>query len=461
MFTVSFYIISKRINSTKQPTDSDSKKDIQVVLKNETSCYNPVFEIHGVDMKGYNYCKWGSYYYWIVDVVSYKNNGWIVSCKIDVLATWKNAILNTSGFVLYSEKGGNVLIQDSRIPLVGGYGEVSKTIDCSNVFCSPNGETMYILAYGGYKDVNSNIAGMGNYMLISSSYLNNLLKSFIGLEVDIVDELNRHFGMASNSISEIYALPYVGNFLLGASGGASALYLGYTKFDNVAGYIVNQPMLTAEFGIPIEWHYSDWRKKALTNLSINLPCYGAVELDVKDYYNVGTLRIAVFADIIGGNLTYEIYPQNFEGKKTVVTTNVKTNLPTLTYSTASKLFETAVGSVGSLVGWLTHGRDDLLNVPSMISEVLGGNKNFGLTASGAFNGVNLSPPEIILTQKYLTTSVEPSTVASTIGIPTYKQSLIGSFSGFVCTQGFSVNGSVPSVYASEINSFMNGGAYIE
>ena len=98
--------ITKRINSTKTLAVNDfAIKDLSVLLKDPCSMTSPTFQIsrNNFPTAGfYNYAKWGSWYYWIDDIV-YLTDGIVeVHTHIDAPATFKNDIKNTSAFVVYS-----------------------------------------------------------------------------------------------------------------------------------------------------------------------------------------------------------------------------------------------------------------------------------------------------------------------------------------------------------------------
>ena len=87
-FTVTLYQFQKRKNSTLQPTALQGV-ELSCELKQPTSYKNPVFTFFVEAGFEWNYLKWDSWYYFITDVVSVRNNIFEVHCKLDVLATYK------------------------------------------------------------------------------------------------------------------------------------------------------------------------------------------------------------------------------------------------------------------------------------------------------------------------------------------------------------------------------------
>lgn len=106
-----FYKFSKRKNSTAVPGGQGNERDL--TLKNGSSIITPTFLVAGESFD-YNYCSFNGRYYWITDITSVRNELWEVQCRVDVLASWKNEILNSKGFVKYSSSDNNQNIKDGR-----------------------------------------------------------------------------------------------------------------------------------------------------------------------------------------------------------------------------------------------------------------------------------------------------------------------------------------------------------
>ena len=67
-------------------------------LRSETSVSDPaiLLEYNG-NLSGYNYCYIPDFdrYYYITDITSVRNNLWMVKCHVDVLMSFKSAILSS------------------------------------------------------------------------------------------------------------------------------------------------------------------------------------------------------------------------------------------------------------------------------------------------------------------------------------------------------------------------------
>lgn len=76
--------------------DLSSSLPLSGYLRGECSVTNPSFNIEVTNPSDYNYCyipDFGRYYY-ITNIVSVRTNIWRIDCNVDVLMSFKDAILN-------------------------------------------------------------------------------------------------------------------------------------------------------------------------------------------------------------------------------------------------------------------------------------------------------------------------------------------------------------------------------
>ena len=105
----------KRINSTSRFFNAGGTT-LSCKLKAPCSMQMPVFRVQGLT-KGtlYNFCKFEGNYYWIDDVVYITDNIQELHCHLDPLATFRDAIKDTKGMVVYgSSTKWNAYIDDGR-----------------------------------------------------------------------------------------------------------------------------------------------------------------------------------------------------------------------------------------------------------------------------------------------------------------------------------------------------------
>ena len=115
--TVDFYTFTKKTNSTKQPSGT-AGLSASCLLKDATSIITPVIELQATDSPiGYNYAHITAFNrYYFVDDITWNAGVWEVSLHCDVLATYKNTIGSTNGYILRAANYSNGDIIDELYP---------------------------------------------------------------------------------------------------------------------------------------------------------------------------------------------------------------------------------------------------------------------------------------------------------------------------------------------------------
>ena len=116
MFKITLYNFNKKPNSTTVPSMTGSS--YYCVIKNVDSILVPVIEL--ADTKGdnkiplYNYAYIPEFKrYYFIDDISYSVGTWSISMHCDVLATYRNDIINSNQYVSRSASSYDVNIADS------------------------------------------------------------------------------------------------------------------------------------------------------------------------------------------------------------------------------------------------------------------------------------------------------------------------------------------------------------
>ena len=117
---IKLFTFSKRTNSTKRPTLS-SADDYTCTFIDNTSIMSPVIRIKApanTSMYAYNYAYISMFdrYYYISDIV-YGLGTWTISMRIDVLASYKTQIGNSSHYIERASYDHNPFVIDSLYPI--------------------------------------------------------------------------------------------------------------------------------------------------------------------------------------------------------------------------------------------------------------------------------------------------------------------------------------------------------
>lgn len=435
---VTFYQFSKRMNSTAQPSDGTQ---INMVLKVPTNIYNPTFQISGHDMTGFTYAKWGNRYYYVTNVSYVTNDIQSVSLSIDPLATWKTQIQSTTAFVLYSTGSFNDEIPDTRLST-----DMEASIR-SNTASILNNDGCYFVSFIG---TNTNthliINNAGDFNVLTSKLMEKDL--FDSILEDLNDYLSKKLNSVSECIIEAHYLPFTPDL-----GGSMNILLGGGYSTGVYGYATDHNT-SDSVSIEIPWQFSDFRNRSqYTSLILYLPGYGAVNLNPDDFIGKSSITIDIAFDPYNGGLTYMI--ENFAKYdcNVAVPIQVGSSRGISVSGLASNVVSTAVG--GALGGGPALAGGIFNTIISTME------RNYGSTGSnGGSNSYDIEK-EIVLTSICHNTNVEPSSMAINYGRPLNAVRTLSGLTGYVQCANASVNCNAPDNLKEQINSYLNGGVYIE
>lgn len=169
--TVTFYTFAKNENSTKRPTGGTSKN---VRLKDSTSIINPVLEMDRFAYNhSWNYCYIPDFerYYFINDTV-YNNAVCEVSCRVDVLASWKTQIGSSTQYVVRSASEFDGTVPDNLYPITSNVSSVQ--IQAASGYPSFNNGTLVIGVIS--KDA---IAGAVSYYAIKPANMAPIIEKML------------------------------------------------------------------------------------------------------------------------------------------------------------------------------------------------------------------------------------------------------------------------------------------
>lgn len=143
---------SKRRNSTLRPGGGTGKS---VVLKDNTSMMRPAFLLSSVDWS-WNYCSWGSRYYYVTDIVQEANNMFRVECELDELATFKDQIGGYSTLISRSDTFYDGTVMDTIYPTKSDPYTLSASASSAGLFTANRDSgavVMGIIGHGGLQFV--------------------------------------------------------------------------------------------------------------------------------------------------------------------------------------------------------------------------------------------------------------------------------------------------------------------
>ena len=514
MIDITFYTVTKRLNSTAVPTGTGTV--LSCVLKENTSILNPILKLQLSSKPDYNYFKFDDRYYWVTDITSLSNDLWMISGRVDVLATYKSHIQNTSAFVLY-DSTANTQLPDPRLAIETDCEVNTASADMPWSFRS--GVGTYLIATTGNTDeldlinlvTNSNDRiGTGVYTIPQ----NQLRK--LGFDVEdwktVFNTLWTTFSTEKNRINTTYFVPgadpvstisnfisgwaltaqnaidYITGFfrlfasnILGSSSALSNIKASYwlpfeipstalrtptathsnhlalgNYTDIVSGLMeVADPVITSVIAsVSIPWQFTDWRNAACTEIMLYIPLIGCINIPSDVVKGHDSLSIKTSLNLYSGALAVEV---SCDGAP-IGTYGSSCSMPIL-IGDSNIDTGSIVNTLGSVVtkNYVGAGTNAIMSFNEMVSSV-------GGLGGGA--GVGLSNQIICICRTH-NTSQEPSALIGTIGTPTHQLKTL-SGSGYCQCLNAQLNCTAatgePNPTQTEIeqvNAYLNTGVYLE
>lgn len=443
---------NKRKNSTKRPSNGTVRN---VVLLDDVSLYSPVFESVYWDYSD-NYCKWAGNYYYVTDIITKNQNIFEVHCEIDPLATWKNDILGTNAFVLFSTSDFDIGISDYRLssdPIT-----ITKSVS-TPVF--PDLEEAYVVTYIGTDSCPSVGISEAKLKTLQGKMMSNKFvetcrdwyKNLINTgETDGLITSNLVASLIGNTSNTVTSCIYMPKFY---GHHAQGIILAGEFSTGLIGTIPYHA-LSETYTLNIPWAFpnGDFRNRAeFTSLAIYLPGYGFIALNADNYQGQSSISVQATLDSFTGEITY-LVDGKAKGTCTIgypvqVGTSQKGNVMGGISGVAQAIVSGTAGNpIGAIAGGYNAVRSAIGVDPSSVGS-MGGSSSFECYKN------------ILVLVMAHNTNVEPSTVGSTIGRPLNAVRNIGSLSGYVQTADVEVSTNAPDEYKTLINDSLNGGMYIE
>ena len=451
-----FYKFSKRKNSTAVPNGQGYERNL--TIKNGSSIITPTFLVAGESFD-YNYCIFNGRYYWITNITSVRNELWEVQCRVDVLASWKNDILNSKGFVKYSSSDNNQNIKDGR------------NVVTSNVERTASYLNMQMF------DIN------GSYILATlsgpaSEAINNSFSVLYGMEAGSLGALAQEFNSpdALTAIRQYFDNPtetivfcrWLPRNLIGGPTRIVPVKFGDYE-SSVTGTLIEDNYATEIGDITIPWQKTDFRNyEPYSSAILYLPGVGNVSIPLSSLAGLDVLSIQCVMDYVTNEIHYQVADGTGANIIGTYSGSVGVDIP------ISAIQSGNVGGILAGIGGIAGGIGAVATGGMSLgaAAAIGGglyaagvsSLSQNIRAIGSFSGgynVKAGGTTIHL-EIFRNQSVqEPNEYVDTIGNPCMKTRNISGLSGYCQTEDFQVSGNMLDTEKSEINNLMNGGVYIE
>lgn len=453
---------AKKKNSTKQPTTTGVAKT--VTLKENTSLESPSFVL-SEPVTPYVYAKWGSYYYYVTDVINLDGYRSEIQCKMDSLASNKTNIGNYTAFVERAASSYDTMVPDNFLSakqeIVHTASAITATAyDTEGIYCIPltckYGVRIHIFTDLGSASAFSNATQYkkpgGGGIQYSVTDLDNIITTMGFQAFNLTDYLG-----------QMYWLPFskdnVGTV-------APAIACGIWDLNvypaNYPILDVNEVFWTSALTMPINY-YTDWKASSpmFSKYSVFLPGVGMIALDPLDCFE-NDLNVDVSCDLFNGSVNYRIYHTSgatvtsCNGQISVMIPNGKTAID------VGSLVSNVLGGVISVGAAVATG-GAATAVAAGTSAAVGVANNL-LTPQTSISGGNGNKAilqeitNIIVSVTNYDSCDYPTAVA---GRPLYQNVQINTLSGYVKCGAASIDIVGVAGEKDEINGYLNSGFYYE
>lgn len=476
MPTATFYRTAKRHNSTLQP--SGSGVSMEVKYKNGCDILAPVFvlSLPGDEPPDYSMMVCQGRTYFIIGITSLRDNMWEVAAAVDVLATYKSNILQTTAFILYDSEE-NTEIVDSRLPAIRT-AVTQRNMEALDPGIMSAGGTLAVSVVGQnttstflLNDVQLrelvNSTNLSNFLSetfqpiddqVSGNLLSDVVKSLMSL-VKGIKALVMRLILGQNLLDCIKSVTWYPWALYG-DGRNQEIYLGSMKSGITSAPVVN-PIETLEaVTVEIPWQADDWRRMApYHNVYLYIPFIGSIHLSNGDIASASSITVLPVINKHTGAFSVQVSTDTGQ-LLGIYGANTGISIPVGASNITPAQLVNSIMQGGAAMGAAAAGNIGLAAsmAVSSLSSLSPTITSIGGGSGGAASGLDL---RVHCTTVFHDTNVEPNSIAATVGTPTLAQQSLGAKSGYVRTLDASVSGSMTDTERNMINQLLDGGIYIE
>ena len=315
---VTFGTVSKKPNSTAQPSVTGRTLDVQI--KDSSSILSPSIIIGVNDFDpSYNYAiipKWSRRYF--VSDSEVETGGRVtLTLTEDVLGTWKSQTLASTQYVIRSASQFDPMISDGAFTSTYNITQHTKNLEISHPYST---EGSYILRC--INDVETlTTTGITSYIL-TTQQMRDVCRELTKVPKSMSDDNAKVMFKPFNYVTSLMWLPISSNALISAqdSGNGSdatkySVEVGYFDIKNADGTKMYAPVMNKDTGATIYIRnmemptnaYSDWRKysDAYSTYNMYIPGVGTVPISASDTRN--PLNLAGVVDGITGDVTWRLF----------------------------------------------------------------------------------------------------------------------------------------------------------
>lgn len=471
-FNVQFGTVYKKHNSTFRGRAGAHDVTLSCVLKEETSVLNPSFF---VDIAGttifqpamLNHCYVSLFdRYYFIDNWTWERGRWRADCSIDVLASWKDSIGNSSQYILRSAAAGDGTIFDSMYPV--------KNVISRSYSNDTNPWNLYGGTYvvGTISGNGMGVGCVGYYALSSQDFrdLCNYLFGYVGQGSYFdVTEITKDMTMDTfkalyNPFQYICSAMYLPFSLSGMNPSRQNIDVGYWNIPVQGGRLTTiSPYTTTR---TLQWsgtHPDDNRGSYVycnpyTRVDVDFQPFGHFQLPSDIIYDRGGIELGIRVDTITGKGTCYIGGV----VEPIMTVEAQVGVPiklsqmatdylgvasTVTQGVASTVGSVMKGDIAGAISNAVSGVDSAIRAQVPTMSTMGNN--------GGFSALTQAPVAVFTYYSLVDEDIDR------LGRPLCQIRTINTLPGYILCENAAVDTGGTSEENAKIQNMMNSGFYYE
>lgn len=467
--SVNFYTFNKKENSTARPSGSASSYSCN--LKDSCSIEQPVIELNVKPSNWFNYAYISDFdrYYYVGDW-NYFRGIWSAELNVDVLASFKTQIGNSSKYILRSSHTYDKEIKDTLYPLKSVSNKLVQSGTLWQWAVGFSGGTFIAYINSGHTD--SSYGSMG-YMYFTPTQFSQFLEALYPESSNswnttfFTETYNTLAGVFVNPIDYITKVVWVP---ISLTAGSLPTWFG----NYIAQYGTNQAVLHGNL--------TSYRRTQTVNITIpkrpdtvrgawaNTEPYGKyylyyapfgiIPLPSQMLMNATSIDIVATLDLTTGDLKMRVYTVgDYGSNKDCIwsgTTNVGVEIPVDKAKTTAEKVKDILVDVGGMATNVVTG--NYAGAVSNLVDSIGTMNEPPPKASGSTHGLLALEDTLYLYYEYNDFVPEDN---DNKGRPLCQMKQISTIPGFIiCADGeLGINGTASE--QSQLKSYLEGGFYYE
>lgn len=455
---VTFYSFQKKANSTAQPTGGTT---VSVQLKQPCDVLNPSLILKQTTRGNWNYAyipAWGRYYF-MSNITFLTGDRVQVDLSIDVLATYKTTIAETTTYVerCADEDAFNPLVED---PLIPTENNLYTTTTASTALTGLNTSGVYVLRTVSQDGSEAGVAAYAMSGTLLASVLDFMFDD--GSYTDVIsDETVKAFFNPFQYIVDLKWFPFLSTEITGTS---TTVKFGWWDSKVIATLLSSyqgKRLYCDSLTLPAN-NYTDFRAYSdrFSHYQIYLPAVGTVPISALDIEDGLCLQCDV--DMTTGQGLYKLYTGTLtDGANPtgalIASYHTQFSVPIQIGQMGATLANTVSSAVGTIASAasgnvLGAGEGLVQTAQAMIAPSASINGMQGNKYNFVWNGT------VVVSLDIVRTAGEPRPQA---GRPCMAQKVLGALSGFIKCGNASVDLYGTDQERDMVNNYLNSGFYME